>query len=291
MICPNCGRTVPDGTQCPCMGSTPLLSSNPAVNVIKTVGSSTQFLVLAILYSVSVLFSVVTAITADSTLENLIYSAYDYGIDPSLLYPFANQNALSAVLGAIFSSVPGILIATALWLHFSSSRGTATGGVSTAGMTIWKVMAVISLVGCCLGILAALFFVVLFIAVLANMGSSNAGSYHFYSYGYGDPEVLLAGASVLLGILAVVVIMALVLYLIYDICVLKTVNRMKNVVHTGMPDNRIPRYLIVMNYVFGIIAGIGGLFSLFSSPIAGVGSLVGASGMILTARLLSECRN
>ena len=83
MICPNCGRTVPDGTQCPCMGSTPLLSSNPAVNVIKTVGSSTQFLVLAILYSVSVLFSVVTAITADSTLENLIYSAYDYGIDPS----------------------------------------------------------------------------------------------------------------------------------------------------------------------------------------------------------------
>ena len=291
MICPNCGRTVPDGTQCPCMGSTPLLSSNPAVNVIKTVGSSTQFLVLAILYSVSVLFSVVTAITADSTLENLIYSAYDYGIDPSLLYPFANQNALSAVLGAIFSSVPGILIATALWLHFSSSRGTATGGVSTAGMTIWKVMAIISLVGCCLGILAALFFVILFIAVLANMGSSNAGSYHFYSYGYGDPEVLLAGASVLLGILAVVVIMALVLYLIYDICVLKTVNRMKNVVHTGMPDNRIPRYLIVMNYVFGIIAGIGGLFSLFSSPIAGVGSLVGAAGMILTARLLSECRN
>ena len=93
-------------------------------------------------------------------------------------------------------------------------------------------MAIISLVGCCLGILAALFFVILFIAVLANMGSSNAGSYHFYSYGYGDPEVLLAGASVLLGILAVVVIMALVLYLIYDICVLKTVNRMKNVVHT-----------------------------------------------------------
>ena len=50
MICPKCGRTVPDGAPCPC--GAPVLSSNPAVNLMKTLGSSPKFLTAAILYSV-----------------------------------------------------------------------------------------------------------------------------------------------------------------------------------------------------------------------------------------------
>ena len=46
MICPKCGRTVPDGAPCPC--GAPVLSSNPAVNLMKTLGSSPKFLTAAI---------------------------------------------------------------------------------------------------------------------------------------------------------------------------------------------------------------------------------------------------
>ena len=53
MICPKCGRTVPDGAPCPC--GAPVLSSNPAVNRMKTLGSSPKFLTAAILCSVTVL--------------------------------------------------------------------------------------------------------------------------------------------------------------------------------------------------------------------------------------------
>ena len=55
MICPKCGRTVPDGAPCPC--GAPVLSSNPAVNLKKTLGSSPKFLTAAILDSVTVLFN------------------------------------------------------------------------------------------------------------------------------------------------------------------------------------------------------------------------------------------
>ena len=46
MICPNCGREIPDGTVCPCTLEAPALSDNPAVNVVKRVGSSGMLLAL-----------------------------------------------------------------------------------------------------------------------------------------------------------------------------------------------------------------------------------------------------
>ena len=47
MLCPKCGQYNPEGVACPC--GAPLLSSNPAVNVLKTLGSSGRFLTMAIL--------------------------------------------------------------------------------------------------------------------------------------------------------------------------------------------------------------------------------------------------
>ena len=59
MICPKCGRMVPDGSQCPC--GAPVLSSNPAVNLLKTIGSSPKFLTAVILYTVMVLFNILSS--------------------------------------------------------------------------------------------------------------------------------------------------------------------------------------------------------------------------------------
>ncbi len=60
MICPNCGRDIPDGSVCPCtLQSTPL-SDNPALNIVKTIGSSPLFLVMTIFLSLSTLFTILS---------------------------------------------------------------------------------------------------------------------------------------------------------------------------------------------------------------------------------------
>ena len=47
MLCPKCGRMLPDGVPCPC--GAPLRSTNPAVNLIKTLGVSAKLLAAAVL--------------------------------------------------------------------------------------------------------------------------------------------------------------------------------------------------------------------------------------------------
>ena len=90
MQCPKCGREIPYGTVCSCSANTPL-SSNPAVNVLKTIGSSPLFLTAAVLYSVATLISVFTSIMGNSGISDyLLYALYNADIDYSVLYPMVS---------------------------------------------------------------------------------------------------------------------------------------------------------------------------------------------------------
>ena len=62
MICPKCGRDIPDGTVCPCSLEGPPLSDNPALNALKTVGSSPLFLALAALMSAWALLTIFSSL-------------------------------------------------------------------------------------------------------------------------------------------------------------------------------------------------------------------------------------
>ena len=72
MICPKCGREIPDGTVCPCTLERPPLSDNPALNALKTVGSSPLFLALAVLMSLSALLTVFSSLGMGDALT-IIY--------------------------------------------------------------------------------------------------------------------------------------------------------------------------------------------------------------------------
>lgn len=154
MICPNCGREIPDGTVCPCMLENqplqPALSDNPAVNALKTVGSSPMSLALAILFSASALLSILSAAATSDTLSTMLYYFSSIGIDTSTLYMVMDSVRSTAVLRAILGSVPAILTATAAWIHYCTCRSTASGNISTAGLTIFKVLRYISMISLCL---------------------------------------------------------------------------------------------------------------------------------------------
>lgn len=123
MQCPKCGREIPYGTVCSCSANTPL-SSNPAVNVLKTIGSSPLFLTAAVLYSVATLISVFTSIMGNSGISDyLLYALYNADIDYSVLYPMVSALNGASVGMTLLFSVPTILIAVGMWLFFCHLPG------------------------------------------------------------------------------------------------------------------------------------------------------------------------
>ena len=282
MMCPKCGRTIPDGTQCPC--GAPVLSSNPAVNLIKTLGSSPKFLAAAILTSVMVLFSILASMGSKDLLVSLYYYGANYGVDPDVFYPAMSALENSLGVGTVVVAIPNILIAVGMWMFYVSCRSTQSGNVSTAGLTLCKVLAIISLVLFCVVVAVAL---VAMVVVLVAVGAMAGNAY--YS-DYGNSAAAFASVQVFLGFIAVILLGVLALYIVYYICIVKTINRVKASALHGVPDNRVPRFLTGFMMVIGILGLISGVISLIASPVAGIGSLAGSVSLILMSLLLSEYR-
>ena len=251
MICPKCGRTVPDGASCPC--GAPVLSSNPAVNLMKTLGSSPKFLTAAILYSVAVLFNLLASFGASDVISTLYYYGANYGFDPDVFYPMMSALEGSTVVSAVIGAIPSILLAVGMWLFYTTCRNTQSGNVSTVGLTICKVITVINLVLLCC--------VVLFLFVIT-----------------------------LLVIVSLIVAAVLALVIAYQVSILRAINRIKGSALNGAPDNRISRFLTGFMMVIGVLTCLGGLFSLIASPVAGIASLASGVCCVLMSLLLGEYR-
>ena len=296
MICPKCGRTVPDGAPCPC--GAPVLSSNPAVNLMKTLGSSPKFLTAAILYSVAVLFNLLASFGASDVISTLYYYGANYGFDPDVFYPMMSALEGSTVVSAVIGAIPSILMAVVdtgplfsfaqvgMWLFYTTCRNTQSGNVSTVGLTICKVITVINLVLLCCVVLFLVAMVMIFIIAFAGMGEIN---YYSYSDGYYG-ATSAAFVITLLVIVSLIVAAVLALVIAYQVSILRAINRIKGSALNGAPDNRISRFLTGFMMVIGVLTCLGGLFSLIASPVAGIASLASGVCCVLMSLLLGEYR-
>jgi len=250
------------------------------VNTLKTLGSSTLFLVFAILMSLVPVLSIIGQVSMQDNIGDLMYYAMQLDLDPSVLYPAMNALDSMSVGSAIFTSVPAILTAVGIWITFVSCRNAQSGNVSTAGMTICKVLSIISLVCvCAVGLIVMLVFV---IALAKGVGEVA----YYGGYDDGTQTAVTAVLVVFLIIFAV----GIALIILYQASVIKTINRIKATAVTGVPDNRIPNFLIVMNYIGAAGGIISGVINLFTSPSAGFSVLVSAASLILITVLLSKYR-
>lgn len=284
MICPKCGRTVPDGAPCPC--GAPVLSSNPAVNLMKTLGSSPKFLTAAILYSVAVLFNLLASFGASDVISTLYYYGANYGFDPDVFYPMMSALEGSTVVSAVIGAIPSILMAVGMWLFYTTCRNTQSGNVSTVGLTICKVITIINLVLLCCVVLFLVAMVMIFIIAFAGMGEIN---YYSYSDGYYG-ATSAAFVITLLVIVSLIVAAVLALAIAYQVSILRAINRIKGSALNGAPDNRISRFLTGFMMVIGVLTCLGGLFSLIASPVAGIASLASGVCCVLMSLLLGEYR-
>lgn len=105
MLCPKCGQYNPEGVACPC--GAPLLSSNPAVNVLKTLGSSGRFLAMAILATAIPLCAILAASGMSNMLAQLLYILWERSaMDTDTFYQLAGMIQGMGVMSAVWASVP-----------------------------------------------------------------------------------------------------------------------------------------------------------------------------------------
>lgn len=274
MICPKCGREIPDGTVCPCSMGGPVLSSNPALNVIKTIGSSSMFLTAVILYTVT-------------CVVNLIISLAGGGTTGSTYFKFDSSALGASASYSIGVEVFALLTVIGLWLHYVTCRNMQTGNISTAGLTLCKVYCIINLVCSCLVVVAVLAIGILLL-VSPDMIAQEFG---FFLYMYLDMDVNLPlFLSIMGGVCIFMAVVMIPLVVCYSVGLIRIINRAKTVAATGMPDNRVSSFVIVMNWLSVVGTVLTGLGALVTTPVTGVSALVGAVAMALLTVSLSRYR-
>ncbi len=270
MICPNCGRQLPDGAVCPCGGTQRLLSSNPALHALKSVGSSPAFLAAAVLNSIALVLSLISLFSTGSV---------DYGA----YYYYVNDGGylVGRVLGTLIASVPGILMAIGLWIHYSTCKQTQSGNISTVGLTMWRVCQIIT--ACLCGLLILVFLVVMiFVNPFSRSGPVYSGGGYATPFGSFYSEALV--------FIFIILILAFALVLCFEIAYAKMLGRIRSTALSGVPDNRISGFVIGMHWFLGCGSGLIGLSSLFDMDtfLGGVSSCCSAASMILLAILFSR---
>lgn len=281
MICPKCGRNNPDGMACPC--GAPLLSSNPAVNLIKTLGSSPLFLAAAILATAAPVLFILALVTSGGQYVSGLIS-FRYTINgQEVVYPSAGNDFGAVVLGSLLFALPVLLAALGIWLFYGSSRNRHTGNVSTAGLTLCKVIAIAAVVW--LIAMAAVFALLMVIAMILSGPLTEA---MYYETGGYIPSGLFVGMAL---VALVLFVGMLLLPIFFYFGVIKVLNRIKRTARTGEPNDKVSYYVMVFLFILAVFGAIGGLAGLFSNFWGGASSLCYAAFYVLCALLLNKYRN
>ena len=190
----------------------------------------------------------------------------------SLLSSIANvnvgANAAAIATGTIIGSFIGILFAAAVsslglvarWMIYASAHGRKSP-MSTAGFTMQKILAIVSM--SLLGVEVLLAFGILFIFSLFI---------EFITALFGSAEIAIAAD--LVGVVFIVMLVLLVLTMAYSVFVLittmQTANRMKATARTGLPGKPIPMFFIINLFIgvagsaLALLTTISGLVISFS---------------------------
>ena len=236
-----------------------LAVDTPAVQVIKQIGASPLFLCAAILFSISLFFTLIS---------NLSFSIYS-PVFQELFYEFSYSDltVFSAFfkIGAVFGMIPSILYAVAYWLCYGACKNPTTG-IKTGGLTMLKILAIISLVSLCAT--AALMAVVMLIMIITAGASMHA-------YGVYSDEAAIA-VPVLL-ILTVFMLAVFAFAIFYSVMVLKTIRTITQTAKSGVASDKISRFVMAMCFIgagSSLISGLSavaftGVWAVFASLCMG----------------------
>lgn len=265
--------------QVPFMGNQFSDAQRRVLDTVKSVCASPLFLIATILYSVSLLFSLVSIISASSVFG---YYVEEYSI------------AFSS--GGILGFLIGSLVAIGLWITYASAKNKFNIGMTTSGLTMTKVVVVIELVFICIAIgilLIAMIVIATFAGSLYSSNMFDLSVSNISSVYYGDSYGANHSVPVYSGFVIIIIYIAvLVISIIYYAKLIQTINAVKNAISNGRATNKASMFVVVFNFILGGVAFIFSFVSLVSFNIFGwLGSLCSAAVQIIFGILIIQFRS
>lgn len=277
MICPNCGKIVPDGVSCTCTIPTGgPYSSNPAVNLIKTIGASQTFLAAIILTGAAALLSLIGSFFGTRDMTDILNQYFSGSTDmygSGYVISASVVSNITRVFSALISFAVQALVIGAL-IHFHvSCKNVSTGGVNAGGLSVLKVIVTINIV------LGCVVLIIVFLGLLAGIFSYSSSEYF---YGYSISVIMLLTFAIL--------IVAGAFLIPYAISLVRTIGNIRATCRTGERFGDVSQYLIVMSYIIAVI-NILYAFSLVGDNVgSAMNSLCSGVALILFAQMLSRYR-
>lgn len=240
---------------------------NGTINEIRTMASSTLFLVGIIGYSAYLLFELLGSFTGGSGIMSMVnrimaesgaYSSMSFGSMQAISGVFGSI----AVLSTLFSMIPTMVVGAGIWMVFAAARQNRLPGIAATGLTMVRVIVIIQLV-----LLGILFFAAVVIGILIMIGSGSIAEY----YGEGMPVVML------LGIVLVILLAFLAIEIIYTAKLSGMVRRMRETLVTGRPNAKISLFVEIICYIGGAGSAISALGSLAGLSVFGFLGNAGAA--------------
>lgn len=286
MLCPHCGKTVGNGNlTCPFCGA-PLQpdappqepvspytqpyvpdpppayrpayqsSEPPVIQLMRRMAGSPVFLVPAIGYTCMVLFQIVATLfgTAQIALDPVVTQTMETNAFLQNIYTTSVTFSLLP-LSYIFS----ILAAVGIWMTFASAANRSGAPIKTAGLTLLRVLQIISLVVVCLMTLLLIGGIVIFIGTMGMYNVTPA-----------------TNALIVALLLMVAAIMALLI--LYSVKIITTIDCFRRSIRTGTPQGKISVYVAVMSILGGVLSLLVVLTGNPFSALAGVAGAVSGIG-------------
>ncbi len=236
-------------------------SSHPVLNVVKRLASSQLFLVAVIAYSAQILFAIVNSAGTGAKVEILLYQLLDSlgGNVPYEAYKFVDSLSrigdIPFVIGTFLGLIPSIIICAGLWMTYASAKNRLVDGMSTAGLTMIKVITVIQIIFTCLALAGV--ELILLLAVIGIALTTYA-----------------PGAAIgVMVMLVLFVTAAYTLQIIYLVKIIKSINAAKKTIITGVPVAKASTFVAIWSFVVAFCA-IFGLVSDFVGSVATITFLI-----------------
>ncbi len=249
---------------------------NPVIGTVKRVAASPVFLTAVILFTVSLVMEIISSFAPSNALVSFLY---DFARENGFGYEmrqFLNEYDFlleQDVAGILFSSAPTIVMAVGLWLIYAAAKKPNASGMSSAGLTVAKVMTIISLV--LISIVTAL-FAIAFLGVSVGL-----------NYADGIPDFAF---GIVYGIMFVVAV-AFVLYIVYLAKIIQSLNTVKNTVNSGIASDKVSGFVGVMCYIVGVITALNSISGLLFSVPTFLSSLCSGVATVLFGVVLFRYRN
>ena len=243
-------------------------SRETAVSVVRRMLSSPILLAIAVLFTLSVVFTVIKSIDPSYNLSLTAFTISTlegFDIDLSAL---ENNEVFKDIMSfmqtksiglAISSSLPSILLCVALFMQYSAARSAKGGSVSTAGLTVIRVMAVLSLIG---AILVSVLTVGLFGFLIVAMSQTEIPAF-----------------IVLLAVILIFVTAGFGLWIAFYVGALRTLGVIRKAAKNNIANSHISSYVAVILIIVGALSALGAFYSLGIQSVSGIAG--GAANILL----------